>query len=40
MGEYRELKDKNGVNMLRLDYESGRSHVNIENRLELFLSNN
>ncbi len=39
-GEYRELKDKFGVNMLLLDYEAGTSQVNIENRLELFLSLN
>ncbi|VAX20678.1 Activator of (R)-2-hydroxyglutaryl-CoA dehydratase, partial [hydrothermal vent metagenome] len=39
-GEYRELKDKFGVNMLLLDYEAGTSQVNIENRLELFLSSN
>ncbi len=39
-GEYRELKDKYGVNMLLLDYEAGTSQVNIENRLELFLSLN
>ena len=39
-GEYRELKDKFGVNMLLLDYEAGTSQVNIENRLELFLSAN
>lgn len=39
-GEYRELKDKFGVNMLLLDYEAGTSKVNTENRLELFLSSN
>ncbi|GBD92281.1 hypothetical protein BMS3Abin04_03016 [bacterium BMS3Abin04] len=39
-GEYRELKDKYGVNMLLLDFEAGTSQVNTENRLELFLSSN
>ncbi len=38
-GEFRELKDKYGVNLLMLDYESGTSQANTENRLELFLSN-
>ena len=39
-GVYRQLKDKYDLNMLLLDYESGTSEANIQNRLELFLSNN
>ncbi|WP_129409762.1 hypothetical protein [Marinitoga lauensis] len=38
-GIYRELKENFDVNLLLLDYESGTSEVNIENRLKLFLEN-
>ncbi len=39
-GVYRQLKEDYGVNLLLLDYESGTSNTNTENRLELFLSEN
>jgi predicted CoA-substrate-specific enzyme activase len=38
-GIYRLLKEKFDVNLLLLDYESGTSEVNIENRLKLFIDN-